>query len=92
MLGATTLPSAVTEFAGAHLVSWAFTLYLLGSILAGLAVGLLIAHSGLKTALLGTATLYGIGSAICALAPNMELMLLGRLIQGLGGGGLVALT
>ena len=92
MLVATTLPSAVSEFGGAHLVSWAFTLYLLGSILAGSAAGLLIANSGLKQALLGTAALYGMGSIICATAPNMELMLLGRLVQGLGGGGLVALT
>ena len=63
MLVATTLPSAVSEFGGAHLVSWAFTLYLLGSILAGSAAGLLIANSGLKQALLGTAALYGMGWA-----------------------------
>ena len=92
MLVATTLPSAVNEFGGAHLVSWAFTLYLLGSILAGSASGLLIARSGLKPALLGAAIFYGIGSATCAIAPNMEIMLGGRLLQGLGGGGLVALT
>lgn len=92
MLVATTLPSAVNEFGGAHLASWAFTLYLLGSILAGSATGLIISRSGIKPALLGMAVLYGIGSAICAIAPGMEVMLVGRLLQGLGGGGLVALT
>ena len=92
MLVATTLPSAVNEFGGAHLVSWAFTLYLLGSILAGSVAGLLISRSSLRSALLGTATLYGFGSATCAMAPGMEVMLVGRLLQGLGGGGLVALT
>lgn len=92
MLVATTLPSAVNEFGGAHLVSWAFTLYLLGSILAGSAAGLLISRTGLKSALLGTAVLYGVGSATCAIASGMEVMLLGRLLQGLGGGGLVALA
>ena len=49
-------------------------------------------QSGLKPALLGATIFYGIGSATCAIAPNMEIMLGGRLLQGLGGGGLVALT
>jgi MFS family permease len=92
MLVATTLPSAINEFGGAHLVSWAFTLYLLGSILAGSSIGLVVSLIGLKPALLGGAILYGIGSSICAIAPGMEVMLLGRFLQGLGGGGLVALT
>lgn len=92
MLVATTLPSAINEFGGAHLVSWAFTLYLLGSILAGSSIGLVVSRSGLKPALLGAAILYGIGSSICALAPGMEVLLLGRFLQGVGGGGLVALT
>lgn len=92
MLIATTLPSAVNEFGGAHLVSWAFTLYLLGSILAGSSAGMLMARSGLKPALIGTAILHGVGSTTCALAPGMEILLIGRLLQGIGGGGLVALT
>ncbi|MBT4638809.1 MAG: MFS transporter [Deltaproteobacteria bacterium] len=92
MLVATTLPSAVSEFGGAHLVSWAFTLYLLGSILAGSSTGLLMSRLGLKPTLLGTAILYTVGSATCAIAPGMEVLLVGRLLQGLGGGGLVAVT
>jgi MFS family permease len=92
MLVATTLPSAVMEFGGAHLVSWAFTLYLLGSVLAGSMTGLLVSQWGLKPAIMGAVSLYTAGTIICAITPNMEIMLFGRLTQGLGGGGLVALT
>ena len=92
MLAATTLPSAVDDIGGAHLVGWAFSLYLLGSILAGAVTGFVVVRSGLRFALLGAATLYGSGSIVCAVAPEMTTFLLGRLLQGVGGGWLVALT
>ena len=92
LLAATTLPRAVEEIGGANLVGWAFTLYLLGSILAGSVTGLVVARFDLRTSLFGAAAIYGIGCITCAIAPQMELLLVGRLLQGLGGGGLVALT
>ena len=55
MLAATTLPSAVDELGGAHLIAWAFTLYQLGSILAGAAAGLLARKIGLREGLAGAA-------------------------------------
>ena len=92
MLAATTLPAAVPEIGGEVLVAWAFSLYQLGSILAGAATGLMVARTGVRIALLGGGVLYGTGSALCALAPEMSLLLGGRLLQGVGGGWLVALT
>lgn len=92
MLAATTLPSAVSELGGAHLISWAFTLYLLGSILAGASAGLVSQRFSLRAGLGGSAALYGLGSALCASAWQMEAVLAGRLIQGLGGGSLLALS
>ena len=38
------------------------------------------------------ALLYAVGCAISALAPDMSAMLLGRLLQGWGGGWMVALS
>ena len=38
------------------------------------------------------AMIYAIGCIVCALAPTMPVVLVGRLLQGLGGGGLVALV
>ena len=92
MLAATTLPSAITEIGGAHLIGWAFMLYQLGSIVAGTATGLLMARLGLRFALNSAAGLYGIGSLVCAMSPSIEVLLAGRLLQGIGGGWLVALV
>ncbi len=92
MLAATTLPSAVREFSGGDLIGWAFTLYLLGSILAGAGTGIIARKYSLKTGLVGAAILYLVGCIICALAPNMVSVLIGRLLQGIGGGFMVALT
>src|SRR5690606_31021679 len=37
------------------------------------------------------AILFGLGSLVCALSPSMETVLIGRAVQGLGAGFLVAL-
>jgi len=92
MLAATTLPSAVSELGGAHLIAWAFTLYLQGSILAGASAGLVVQRFGLRLAFVQSSVLYAIGSAVCSLAWTMEVIIFGRLLQGFGGGALLALT
>ena len=92
LLAATTLPSAIDEIGGANIIGWAFTLYQLGSILAGAATGLIVSRLGFRFALLSAGSIYILGSTICAIAGSMEVLVGGRLIQGLGGGWLVALT
>ena len=92
MLAATTLPSAIDEIGGASIIGWAFTLYQLGSILAGAATGLIVSRLGFRYALLCAGSIYILGCVICAIAPSMEILVGGRLIQGTGGGWLVALT
>lgn len=92
MLTATTMPSAVEEVGGLNLISWTFVLYLMGSITAGASVSLLVSKYGLRSTMIRAALIYGIGCMVCALAPNMPVILVGRTLQGLGGGGLVALV
>ncbi len=92
LLAATTLPSAVREFGGGHLIGWAFALYLLGSIVAGSSTGTLMRFTGLRLGLSSAALLYLAGSLVCAAAPDMNVVLTGRLVQGVGGGYLVALA
>lgn len=92
MLAATTLPSAVAELGGASLIAWAFMLYQLGSILAGATAAMLVRWRSVRSGLVLAATVYGLSSAGCALAPGMEVILVGRLFQGVGGGMLVAIT
>ncbi len=92
LLVATMMPAIVAEIGGAEQVAWTIALYEIGTIVAGAAGGLLALRHGIRLPM-GTAALaYAAGSAIAALAPSMGVLLLGRVLQGLGGGGLMALS
>jgi predicted MFS family arabinose efflux permease len=92
MLTATTMPSAVDEIGGLKLISWTFALYLAGSITAAASISLLVANLGLKATMIRTAVVFSIGCVVVATAVNMPVLLIGRILQGLGGGGLIALV
>ena len=92
MLAATTMPSAVDEIGGLHLISWSFALYLAGSITAAAAISMIVGRIGLRTAMVRAAMIYTAGCIIVATAPAMEILLIGRVFQGLGGGALMALV
>ena len=92
MLTATTMPSAVDEIGGLNLLHWTFSLYLVGSIVAGASVGLLVVRSDIRTSMIRSALIYAFGCAVVALAPSMPVVLVGRILQGLGGGGLMGLV
>ena len=91
LIVATMLPSIVADIGGAALVSWTVSLYEIGSIVAGAAAALLTMRHGLRGPMSLAAVLFGAGCALSALSPTMALVLVGRGLQGLGGGGLVAM-
>ncbi|MCH9692148.1 MAG: MFS transporter [Gammaproteobacteria bacterium] len=91
LLTTTVLPSVVKEIGGLNLYAWNMTLFVVASILGSALTAKLLAATGSRGAY-GVAAFFFIGgSLICALAPKMEIMLLGRTLQGLGGGFLFAL-
>ncbi len=92
LLAATVMPSAVAEIGGLAFIYWTVALYQLGSILAGAITGIVAARLGLRLAMTVAALIYAAGCVISALAPDMAAMLLGRLLQGWGGGLMVALS
>ena len=92
MLTATTMPSAVEEIGGLNLISWTFALYLAGSIVAAASISLVVANMGLKKTMIRAALVFTLGCVVVATAPNMPVLLLGRILQGFGGGGLIALV
>ena len=92
LLVATMMPTAIAEIGGLAYISWTVALYVLGSIVAGAASGLLSLRLGLRNAMAMAALVYALGCAVSALAPDMAGMLAGRLLQGLGGGWMVALS
>ncbi|WP_424077510.1 MFS transporter [Mycobacterium sp.] len=86
------LPSTVSEIGGERMYSWVTTLYLVGSVVAAATVNTLLHRVGSCVSyLLGFAVL-GVGSLVCAAAPNMEILLAGRFFQGLAGGLLCGLS
>ena len=89
---ATIMPAMVKDLAGVTLVGWTFAVYELGAIVAGAAAGRLVSYVSLRGNMVGAAVLYGIGALACATAPSMPVLLAGRLVEGMGGGALVALA
>ena len=92
MLTATTMPSAVDEIGGLEFISWTFALYLAGSICAAASISLLVAKLGLQKTMIRAALVFTAGCVLVATAPQMAILLAGRLLQGLGGGALIALV
>jgi MFS family permease len=91
LVTATTTPSIVAEIGGVPFVSWMISLYQVGAIIAGAASARLCEQHSIKRTLIAAAALYGVGCVIAALAPHMLVLLVGRFIQGIGGGLLLSL-
>jgi MFS family permease len=87
----TTIPAIVADIGGLAWTGWAFALYQVASIVAASLGGLAALRFGIGIATAGASAVFTIGCALDALAPNMGLFLVGRLVQGLGGGVMVAL-
>src|SRR4030088_3092374 len=82
----TVLPSLVGELGGVGLLSWPTTAFLASSIVAASCAGMLAAAVGARTAYCLGVTIFGLGALLCSLAPTMGWIVVGRLIQGFGGG------
>lgn len=89
---ATIMPGMVADIDGVELIGWSLAAYEIGSIVAGAASGRLVSYLPLRTTMAGAALIYAAGAALCALAPDMRWFVVGRLVEGFGGGGLTALA
>ncbi len=89
---ATVMPSVVEELGGIAWTPWAFALYELGSIVAGALTGLASLRLGIGRSLAVFAGIFGLGCLASGFAPDMGWLLAGRVLQGLGGGALTALS
>ncbi|QIG47100.1 MFS transporter [Nordella sp. HKS 07] len=88
----TVMPAMLREIEGVQYVGWSFAIYEIGSIVAGAATGRLVSFVSLRANLVIAALLFMVGCVVCALATSMQWFLVGRLLEGFGGGGLVALA
>lgn len=87
----TVLPSVVKEIGGLTLYAWNTTLFVVASIIGSALTSRTLSRAGSRGTYALSILLFVAGSLLCALAPNMLTMLVGRSIQGLGGGFMFAL-
>ncbi|QQO72711.1 MFS transporter [Morganella morganii] len=92
LMATTILPSVVADIGGLNLYAWNTTLFVAASIIGSVLSARLLAVYGARIAYLISVVAFFAGSLACALAPRMEIMLLGRTIQGFGGGVMFALS
>jgi MFS family permease len=88
----TILPSVVRDIGGLRFFAWSTTLYVLGSLLGGALCSRLLARAGGRGSYRLALPVFALGTLVCALAPSMPVLLIGRLIQGVGAGTLSALS
>ena len=88
----TALPTIVGELNGATLMLWVITAFILASTVMMPIYGKLGDLMGRKWLLVGAISIFLVGSVIGALAPDMGWLIAARVVQGLGGGGLMILS
>ena len=88
---ASLLPSAIADIGGERLYAWVTTLYLVGSVVTASMVSAALSRIGPRPSYLLGLAVFAIGSVVCAVAPDMAVLLVGRTLQGAGGGLLAGL-
>jgi len=86
---ATALPTIVGELGGLEKLSWVVTSYLLAQTVVTPLYGKLGDLYGRKGVLQTAVVIFLVGSALCGLSHSMLQLIAFRVIQGLGGGGLM---
>ncbi len=89
---ATALPTIGRSFDDFENLSWVIIAYLLTSTVVAPLYGKLSDIYGRRGMMLVALGIFMAGSAASAAAPNMLMLILGRGLQGIGGGGIVPLT
>ncbi|OBZ71185.1 putative transporter C3H1.06c [Grifola frondosa] len=88
---ATALPTIVSDLHARDFV-WAGSSYVIASTAFIPLTGSLSQIFGRKPIFIGVIIIFGIGSAVCGAAHSDTMLIVGRTIQGVGGGGIVSLT
>jgi MFS family permease len=88
----TALPQIQEELRGLALYGWVSAAYLLGQLVGIPAAGLLADRRGLALPFGAGLVLFAIGLVIAGAAPAMVILVLARLLQGIGGGAIPAIA
>jgi MFS family permease len=90
-LSTTILPSVVQEIGGRDYYAWNTTMFVVASILSAALSSRVLVRAGPRGGYVLACLVFIVGALVCATAPTMAQMLVGRFIQGLGGGLLLGL-
>ncbi|WP_109471390.1 MDR family MFS transporter [Ornithinimicrobium cavernae] len=88
----TALPTIVGDLHGVDQMLWVITGFILASTIMMPIYGRLSDQFGRKPLLLFAITVFVVGSVMGALAGDMQALIIARIVQGVGGGGLMILS
>ena len=89
---ATALPAIAASLGEVDKLSWIVVANLIASTVAAPAYGRLADSFGRRRIMVVALSVFMVASVLCALAPTLPLLLAARVLQGLGGGGLMTLA
>ncbi len=84
----TVAPLFVEDLGGLSLYGWVFSGFLLASLLGSVVGGLMADNGSLARPLMWGLGFFGVGLVVSGSAPSMFVLIVGRVLQGLGGGAL----
>ena len=85
------LPNTIGEIGGSRLYAWVTSVYLVASVVAATMVSPMLLRVGARSSYVMGLTVFGVASLVCGAAPNMEILIAGRGLQGVAGGLLAGL-
>jgi MFS family permease len=89
---ATALPAIAADLGEVDRLSWIIVANLIASTVAAPAYGRLADLYGRRRIMVVALVIFMMASTLCAFAPTLPLLLAARVLQGLGGGGLMTLA
>jgi MFS family permease len=82
----TVMPVVARDLGGLRLYGWVFSAFMLGSVVGIVAAGREADRRGPAVPFVAALILFASGLAIAGLAPSMEVLVGGRVLQGMGAG------
>jgi hypothetical protein len=85
----TAIPSITTEFGSISNIAWYGSAYIVTNATFQPCWGKAYHYFPLKTTFLLAILVFELGNVICATAPSSEILIFGRIVGGMGGGGVI---
>ena len=88
----TIMPTVARDLGGLHLYGWVFSAFLLGSMVGIVVAGRAADRSGPARPYVTGLVLFSAGLLVAGLAPSMQVLVVGRVLQGFGAGAVPAVA